>query len=260
VDERLTALLDELHRAGVEHDEGKADRVERLRNVEPDSARVLALLVRATPARRVLELGTSNGYSTMWLADAVGGRGGRLLSVDVDAERSAEAARNLDRGGVREWVELRVEDAATTLRTSPESFWDMIFLDGERSAYAGYWPDLLRVLRPGGLLAVDNVLSHAEEVRALPGSRECRGACQRSARANGGRPASRGPRAARGGDEPVKTLSCASSKGDDGSIAIATRGELATATGRRQVASQQRALPPGGPGSGAVHRLPAADC
>jgi predicted O-methyltransferase YrrM len=167
VDDRLTALLDELHRDGVEHDEGKADRLERLRNVEPDTARVLAVLVRATAARRVLELGTSNGYSTMWLADAVRGLGGRLLSVDLDTERSGEAARNLDRGGVHERVELRVEDAAMTLRTSPEGAWDMIFLDAERSAYAGYWPDLLRVLRPGGLLAVDNVLSHAEEVREL---------------------------------------------------------------------------------------------
>jgi predicted O-methyltransferase YrrM len=167
VDDRLTALLDELHRGGVEHDEGTADRLQRLRNVDPDSARVLALLVRAAAARRVLELGTSNGYSTMWLADAVRSVGGRLLSVDVDAERSAAAAQNLERGAVREPVELRVEDAAMTLRSSGESAWDMIFLDAERSAYAGYWPDLLRVLRPGGLLAVDNVLSHAAEVREL---------------------------------------------------------------------------------------------
>jgi predicted O-methyltransferase YrrM len=167
VDERLTALLDELRRDGVAHDEGTADRMQRLRNVEPDTARVLALLVRATAARRVLELGTSNGYSTIWLADAVRSVGGRLLSVDVDAARSALAAQNLDRGAVRDPVELRVEDAAMTLRTSPESAWDMIFLDAERSAYAGYWHDLFRVLRPGGLLAVDNVLSHAAEVGEL---------------------------------------------------------------------------------------------
>jgi predicted O-methyltransferase YrrM len=165
VDDRLIALLEELHRHGITHDEGKADRLQRLRNVEPDTARVLALLVRASAARRVLELGTSNGYSTIWLADAVRDVGGRLLSVDVDAKRSAEAAQNLDRGGVREQVELRVEDAEMTLRAARESAWDMIFLDAERSAYAGYWPDLLRVLSPGGLLAVDNVLSHAEEVR-----------------------------------------------------------------------------------------------
>lgn len=54
-----------------------------------------------------------------------------------------------------------------TLRESADHCWDMFFLDTERSAYPGYWPHLIRVLRPGGLLAVDNVLSHPEEVTDL---------------------------------------------------------------------------------------------
>jgi predicted O-methyltransferase YrrM len=167
VDADLLAILDELHRHGTEHDAGKADRLARLRNVEPDSAQVLAVLVRASGARRLLEIGTSNGYSTLWLADAVGSVGGRLVSLDVDAERSALAAENLDRAGLRELVELRVQDAAVSLREAPDGGWDMIFLDAERPTYAGYWPDLVRVLRPGGLLAVDNVLSHADQVSEL---------------------------------------------------------------------------------------------
>jgi predicted O-methyltransferase YrrM len=171
-DDRLTALLDDLHRRGVEHDAAESDRLKRLRNLEPDSARLLALLVRATTARRVLELGTSNGFSTLWLADAVRSVGGQLLSVDIDAARSAQAAENLERAGLSELVELRAEDAAQTLGRSSDGAWDLIFLDAERPAYVGYWPDLVRVLRPGGLLAVDNVLSHADEVsefRALVG-------------------------------------------------------------------------------------------
>ncbi len=164
MDDALVAVLDELHRYGAEHDAGKADRLERLRNVEPDSAKVLALLVRAIGARRLLEIGTSNGYSTLWLADAVGSIDGQLVSVDVDAPRSALAAQNLDRAGLRELVELRVEDAAVSLRESPAASWDMIFLDAERPAYAGYWPELVRVLKPAGLLVVDNVLSHADQV------------------------------------------------------------------------------------------------
>ena len=170
MDDELLKVLDELHRHGVEYDAGRADRLQRLRNVEPDSARVLSVLVRATAARRVLEIGTSNGYSTLWLADAVRSVGGTLVSVDVDAARSALAARNLERAGLRELVELRVQDAALTLRETPDASLDVIFLDAERPAYAGYWLQLLRVLRPGGLLAVDNVLSHAdqvEEFRAL---------------------------------------------------------------------------------------------
>jgi predicted O-methyltransferase YrrM len=164
VDERLAALLDELHRFGVAHDAGKADRLERLRNLEPDTAALLALLVRAAGARTVLELGTSNGYSTLWLADAVRAVCGTLVSVELDPERSAQAARHLDRAGLRSLVELRVEDASATLSESKDSEWDLIFLDAERPAYTGYWPDIVRALRPGGLLVVDNVISHADEL------------------------------------------------------------------------------------------------
>jgi predicted O-methyltransferase YrrM len=164
MDEHLTALLGELHRYGVDHDAGKPDRLDRLRNLEPDTAALLSVLVRATGARAILELGTSNGYSTLWLADAVRAVGGRLVSVETDRERSAAAAGNLDRAGLRSLVELRVQDAADVLKQSPDSAWDMIFLDAERPAYPGYWADLVRALRPGGLLAVDNVLSHADQV------------------------------------------------------------------------------------------------
>ena len=165
MDERLSALLDRLHREGVEHDQAESDRLRRLRNLEPDTAAVLALLVRATAARDLLELGTSNGYSTLWLADAARSVDGRLVSVEVDPARTALAAENLRESGVSELVELRVQDAAETLRSSRAGAWDLIFLDAERPAYASYWPELVRVLRRGGLLAVDNVISHADELR-----------------------------------------------------------------------------------------------
>jgi predicted O-methyltransferase YrrM len=164
MDARLATLLEDLHRHGVEHDAGKADRLERLRNLEPETAALLALLVRATGARRVLELGTSNGYSTVWLADAVAANSGSLTSVELDPERTTQAAQNLERAGLRAVVDLRIQDAGDTLRQSEDDEWDMIFLDAERPAYTGYWPDLVRVLRPRGVLAVDNVLSHAAEV------------------------------------------------------------------------------------------------
>lgn len=165
MDELLTALLDELHAYGVEHDAGKPDRLDRLRNLEPDTARLLALLVRAAGSWAVLELGTSNGYSTLWLADSARAVGGRVVSVELDPGRSSQAARNLDRAGLRPVVELRVQDAADALKDSPDAAWDMIFLDAERPAFPGYWPDLVRTLKPGGLLAVDNVISHADQVR-----------------------------------------------------------------------------------------------
>jgi predicted O-methyltransferase YrrM len=167
MDADVAVLLDELHRYGVEHDADKPDRVDRLRNLEPDSAQLLALLVRAVGAGALLELGTSNGYSTVWLADAVRATGGKVTSVDTDAERSTEASRNLTRAGLQAYAELRVQDAVKALRESADHQWDMIFLDAERPAYTTYWADLQRTLRPGGLLAVDNVISHADQVDAF---------------------------------------------------------------------------------------------
>jgi predicted O-methyltransferase YrrM len=164
MDARLEELLEDLHREGVEHDAPLADRTRRRRNLEPDSARLLHLLVLATGAARVLELGTSNGYSTIWLAAAVAANEGTMVSVDLDEGRLAEARENVDRAGFADRVDLRLEDAGEALsRSEPES-WDLVFLDAERPAYTAYWSDLVRVLPPGGVLAVDNVISHAEEV------------------------------------------------------------------------------------------------
>jgi predicted O-methyltransferase YrrM len=167
VDPRLASYLDDLYRDGRRHDAEKADRLERYRNVEPDTARLMAVLIRATGAAHLLEIGTSNGYSTVWLADAARATGGRLVSVDIDPERTAIARDNLRGAGLEQVVELRTEDAAATLGDLQDAGLDFVFLDSERPAYAGYWPELLRVLRPSGLLVVDNVLSHADEVAEL---------------------------------------------------------------------------------------------
>jgi predicted O-methyltransferase YrrM len=164
VNSELASLLDELHRRGREHDAARADRVERWRNLEPDTARLLALLARVITPDRLLELGTSNGYSTIWLADAVRGAGGSMTSVEIDAARAEHARTNLRAAGLEDAVELYVGDAGAVLAASGDGEWDFVFLDAERAAYVSYWPDLVRVLRPRGLLAVDNVISHADEL------------------------------------------------------------------------------------------------
>jgi predicted O-methyltransferase YrrM len=157
------AVADAVLAAARAHDAAQADRLARFRNVEPETAELLGVLVRATAARRVLELGTSNGYSTIWLADAAEATGGAVTSVEIDPARTAMARATLRSAGLA--AELVTGDAAETLRASPDGEWDLVFLDAERPAYPGYWPDLLRVLRPGGgLLAIDNVVSHAAEV------------------------------------------------------------------------------------------------
>jgi predicted O-methyltransferase YrrM len=164
MDPALTEHLGRLYAEGREHDAAQADRLARLRNLEPETARLLALLVRATGAREVLELGTSNGYSTVWLADAVRDTGGRVVSVELEADRSAAAAANVAGAGLDAFAELRIQDAADALAAAADGSVDLLFLDAERPHYVAYWPDLKRVVRPGGLLAIDNVISHAHEL------------------------------------------------------------------------------------------------
>ena len=164
MNEHRRRIAKALYAASRAHDDGHADRLRRFRNLEPETAELIAVVIRAAGARRALELGTSNGHSTIWLADAVEATGGRLVSVDIDAGRSRLAHANLRAAGLADRVELRVEDAAATLAHAPDGAWDFIFLDAERPAYPGYLPDLMRTLAPGGTIAVDNVLSHAHQL------------------------------------------------------------------------------------------------
>jgi predicted O-methyltransferase YrrM len=161
------ALGAELYASGRDHDAAQADRLARWRNVEPETAQLLAVLVRGMGARRVLEIGTSNGYSTIWLADAVEAVGGTVVSLEVRAERTALAAEHLARAELSGVVDLRTVDAAEALAAFAAESFDLVFLDAERPAYAGYWPHLVRVLARPGLLVVDNVISHADEVADL---------------------------------------------------------------------------------------------
>lgn len=155
----LAAFLDQLYADGRDFDAGQPDRLDRRRNLEPESAALLRSLIDGLTPKSVLELGTSNGYSTIWMADVT-----NLTTVDNDPGRSLDAAANLRAAGVEEKVQRIVADGATVLTDSADEQWDFIFLDAERSLYVNWWPDLQRVLANGGLLVVDNVLSHADQV------------------------------------------------------------------------------------------------
>jgi predicted O-methyltransferase YrrM len=170
VPESFDDVVRELYEDGVRHDATEPDRLRRRRNLSPDAAGLLAVVCEAMAARRVLEVGTSNGYSTLWLARAVHSCDGSVLSVDLDADGQRAAAASLARVGLAQHVELRLADGGQVLRELPDGGQDVVLLDAERTEYAGWWPDPVRVLRAGGLLAVDNVLSHpgeVAEVRAL---------------------------------------------------------------------------------------------
>ena len=167
MNQRLSALVDDLYADGVAHDAAQPDRLLKRRNLEIASADLLSLVVRIAGARLVVEIGTSNGYSTIWLADAVGDTGGHVVSIDTavsDDARTNLARADAVQSGLAKRVELRQEEGGAYLARLPDGSVDLLFLDAERVEYPSWWPHPVRVLRPGGVLAIDNVLSHPDEV------------------------------------------------------------------------------------------------
>lgn len=169
----LKALLKELETLGVNHDAAPANRARRLLNITHDTGEFLAVLVRAMGARRVLEIGTSNGYSTLWLADAAQGINGSVTTVELSAHKVAMARENFARACLQDRI-VQVEGQATDfLASSADESFDLIFLDSERSAYLGWLPQIERILRPGGLIVVDNATSHAQELAPFMQALRC---------------------------------------------------------------------------------------
>jgi predicted O-methyltransferase YrrM/N-acetylglutamate synthase-like GNAT family acetyltransferase len=163
----LATLKVELEQFGIANDSANSERPRRMLNITRDTGEFLAVLVRATQARRVLEIGTSNGYSTLWLAEAVQAIDGRVTTVEYSESKVALATENFARAGLAERITLVHDDAGQLLAATPEAAYDLVFLDSERPEYPGWWPHLRRVLRPGGLLVVDNATSHAEQMQPL---------------------------------------------------------------------------------------------
>ncbi len=162
--EPLDTLKAELERFGEANDAATSERSRRMLNITRDTGEFLAVLVRAMAARRVLEIGTSNGYSTLWLAEAASEIGGCVTTVEFAQHKVDLAAANFARAGLSPTITLVHDDAGRFLQRSADAAYDLIFLDSERPEYPGWWPQLRSVLRPGGLLVVDNATSHAEQM------------------------------------------------------------------------------------------------
>jgi predicted O-methyltransferase YrrM len=163
-DDPLDSVLAELERFGEANDASTPERPRRMLNITRDTGEFLAVLVRATLARRVLEIGTSNGYSTLWLASTARAIGGSVTTVELAEYKIGLASANFTRAALTRFISVIHDDAGRVLERSADGAFDLVFLDSERPEYPGWWPDLWRVLRPGGLLVADNATSHREEM------------------------------------------------------------------------------------------------
>jgi caffeoyl-CoA O-methyltransferase len=194
VPDKFTEMTAELHRYAVEHSDGRdevmhelAAETEReagevaIMQTAPEQAALMTVLVRALGARRALELGTFTGYGSISIARGLP-TDGLLVTCDVSEKWTQIAARYFQRAGLADRIDLRLGPALETLRKLPESDpFDFAFIDADKENYPAYYEECLRLLRPGGLLMLDNVFrggsvlegaGQDEELRTLLGDED----------------------------------------------------------------------------------------
>ncbi|HTK10577.1 MAG TPA: class I SAM-dependent methyltransferase [Ktedonobacteraceae bacterium] len=162
-DATIRAFLSSLSQTGQQHDAQEQEHSQKMLNLEPETAQFLHMLLRSSQRTRLLEIGTSNGYSTIWLAWALSTTGGHMASVDRSAQKQALADANLRQAGLRERVDLYCGDATEIVAGLPGPF-DCVFFDADRYSAPAQLSLLLPKLTSDVLILADNVLSHPHEI------------------------------------------------------------------------------------------------
>lgn len=138
------------------------DKLERLRQVPPETGMLLTILAARAPAGPMLEIGTSGGYSALWLSLAAKQRGDKLATFELLPEKADLARGTFEKAQVWDQVNLVRGDARGHLEDYKEIAF--CFLDAEKEMYAEFYKEIVPRLLPGGMLVADNVISHKEDL------------------------------------------------------------------------------------------------
>lgn len=159
ISERARQTLERLYADDARQRAAGLPSAARTRNLDRESGRFLAVSVVAAGARRIVEVGSSNGVSTIWLASGAAWTGGSVTGTELLPERAAEANRNLAEAGLGGVAEVIAGDARATLAASAGPI-DLLFIDAEKDDYPAHFLAAVDKVRPGGLILADNVVSH----------------------------------------------------------------------------------------------------
>jgi predicted O-methyltransferase YrrM len=137
-------------------------------HVAPNQGKLLHVLARAIGAKRILEVGTLGGYSTIWLARALP-PDGKLITLEYEPKHAKVAQANIERAGLAHVVEIRLGTAISSLpkiAAERRGAFDLVFIDADKPGNADYFAWAVKLTRPGGLIIVDNVVREGEVINA----------------------------------------------------------------------------------------------
>ena len=129
-------------------------------SVSPNQGKFLHILARLCQAKKILEVGTLGGYSTIWMARALP-ENGKLITLEIDSNHAAVAQKNIEQAGLKDKVEIRLGkaiDLMPRLEAEKAGPFDMIFIDADKPPYAEYFQWAIKLSRPGTLIVTDNVI------------------------------------------------------------------------------------------------------
>jgi predicted O-methyltransferase YrrM len=153
-EKKILSVLDDIHK----------NQRRGMMNVPPEDGRLLRLLTETAGAKHVVEIGTSNGYSGIWICLALRTTGGKLTTHEIDADRASLARENFKRAGVDQIVTLVMGNAHEEVTKLTEPI-DVLFVDADKEGYIDYLNKLLPLVRPGGLILAHNTTAQARQMQ-----------------------------------------------------------------------------------------------
>ncbi len=162
--EELIALLKELEEKDLEERAKGLPTSVRMRSITPDVGLFLNIMAKTSKAVNLLEIGTSTGYSTIWLALAAKENNGKITTLENDSRKVKMATEHIRRANLEDIVTIIEGDAKATIKSFDQEF-DFVFIDAEKEDYIEYFDLVFPKLKVGGIIIADNVVSHSDSLK-----------------------------------------------------------------------------------------------
>jgi predicted O-methyltransferase YrrM len=135
--------------------------------VSPENGKFLCMLIKMIKAKRVLEIGSLNGYSTIWMARELP-KNGKLITLELEPEHAKAAKENFKKAGLSKRIKLMEGNALETLKKLKKKKFDFCFIDADKVSYPKYFDAVIKMMNKGGMITADNTLRDGEVVSKTP--------------------------------------------------------------------------------------------